>query len=175
MAVNDGEVAGRAALELGSLTPRSDVPGFLGDMQRYIPTVANVKLKDMEFGTNFNQFLVFCTRRGIAVNPGIALFGKASANMEGSLRRFAPELNTFEVFRDVMGGILRDQAGQLTSQDELMRVANEAFQAYHSVPEQIRYLAQSVMNGQYILRIRDDAAIIREAGRTSGRRRCAAR
>ncbi len=163
MAVNDGEVAGRAALEMGSLTPRSDVPGFLGDMQRYIPTVANVALKDMEFGTNFNQFLVFCTRRGIAVNPGIALFGKASANMEGSLRRFTPELNTFDVFRDVMGGILRDQAGQLTSQDELMRVANEAFQATHSVPEQLRYLAQSVINGQYVLRTRDDAAIIHEA------------
>ena len=163
MAVNDGEVAGRAALELGSLTPRSDVPGFLGDMQRYIPTVANVALKDMEFGTNFNQFLVFCTRRGIAVNPGIALFGKASANMEGSLRRFAPELNTFDVFRDVMGSILRDQAGQLTSQDELLRVANEAFQATHSVPEQLRYLAQAVINGQYVLRTRDDSAVIHEA------------
>jgi hypothetical protein len=59
--------------------------------------------------------------------------------MEGSLRRFAPELNTFDVFRDVMGGILRDQAGQLTSQDELLRVANEAFQATHSIPEQVRY------------------------------------
>ena len=163
MVLNDGEVAGRAALELGSLTPRADVPGFLGDMQRYIPTVANVALKDMEFGNNFNQFLIFCTRRGIAVNPGIALFGKATANMEGSLRRLAPELNTWEVFRDVMGNILRDQAGKLTSQDELMRVANEAFQATVSVPEQIRYLAQSVMNGQYVLRTRDDAAIIHEA------------
>ncbi|MGH9038864.1 MAG: ABC1 kinase family protein [Acidimicrobiia bacterium] len=163
MAVNDGEVAGRAALELGSVTPRADVSGFLGDMQRYIPTVANVKLQDMEFGTNFNQFLVFCSRRGIAVNPGIALFGKASANMEGSLRIFAPELNTFEVFEDVMGGILRDQAGKLTSQQELLRVANEAFQAYISVPEQVRYLAQSVMNGQYVLRTRDDSAWLQEA------------
>ncbi len=62
-----------------------------------------------------------------------------------------------------MGGILRDQAGQLTSQDELLRVANEAFQATHSLPEQVRYLAQAVMNGQYVLRTRDDTAVIHEA------------
>lgn len=163
MAVNDGMLAGRAALEMGSLTPRSDISGFLGDMQRYLPTMVNVSLKDMEFGSNFNQFLVFCTRRGIAVNPGIALFGKASANMEGSLRKFAPELNTFDVFKDVMGGIIRDQAGQLNSQSELIRLANETFQAGRSIPEQVRYVAQSIVNGQYVLRVRDDTALIHEA------------
>ncbi|MPY86010.1 MAG: AarF/ABC1/UbiB kinase family protein, partial [Actinophytocola sp.] len=89
-ALNDGEAAGRAALEMGTLTSRANVPGFLSDMQRYIPTMAKQSLQNMEFGNDFNQFLVFCTKRGIAVNPGIALFGKATANMEGSLRRLAP-------------------------------------------------------------------------------------
>jgi len=157
VAINDGESAGRAALEMGTLTSRADVSGFLGDMQRYIPTMANQSLQNMEFGTNFNQFLVFCTKRGIAVNPAIALFGKATANLEGSLRRLAPELTPFDVFRDTMGDIIRDQFKQLNSQEELLRIANEAFFVSRSIPEQMRYLAQAVVNGEFVLRIRDDS------------------
>jgi ubiquinone biosynthesis protein len=156
-AINDGEAAGRAALEMGTLTSRADISGFLGDMQRYIPTMANQSLQNMEFGTNFNQFLVFCTKRGIAVNPSIALFGKATANLEGSLRRLAPELTPFDVFRDTMGDIIKDQLKQLNSQEELLRIANEAFFASRSIPEQLRYVAQAVVNGEFVLRIRDDA------------------
>src|SRR5256714_6842113 len=156
-ALNDGEAAGRAALEMGTLTSRANIAGFLGDMQRYIPTMANQTLQNMEFGTNFNQFLVFCTNPGIAVNPAIALFGKATANLEGSLRRLAPELTPFDVFRDTMGDIIRDQFKQLNSQEELLRIANEAFFASRSIPEQMRYLAQAVVNGEFVLRIRDDA------------------
>ena len=161
-ALNDGEAAGRAALEMGTLTSRANIAGFLSDMQRYIPTMAHQSLGNMEFGNDFNQFLVFCTKRGIAVNPSIALFGKATANIEGTLRRFAPELTPFDVFRDTMGDIIKDQAKQLVEQEELLRIANEAFFASRSIPEQARYLAQAVVNGQYVLRIRDDSAVIHE-------------
>jgi ubiquinone biosynthesis protein len=161
-ALNDGEAAGRAALEMGTLTSRANIAGFLSDMQRYIPTMANQSLQNMEFGNDFNQFLVFCTKRGIAVNPSIALFGKATANLEGSLRRFAPELTPFDVFRDAMGDIIKDQAKQLVAEEELLRIANEAFFASRSIPEQVRYLAQAVVNGQFVLRIRDDSAALHE-------------
>lgn len=163
MALNDGEAAGRAAIEMATLTSRSDVAGFLSDMQRFIPTVSHQALGTMELGTSLNRFLTFYTRRGIAVNPAIALLGKASANMEGSLRRIAPELNPFEVFRDSMGAILRDQAKRQLEGAELMRLASEAFTAGHAVPEQVRYLASSIVNGQYVLRIRDDAHAVHEA------------
>jgi ubiquinone biosynthesis protein len=162
MALNDGEAAGRAALEMGTLTSRANIAGFLSDMQRYIPTMNNQSLQNMEFGNDFNQFLVFCTNRGIAVNPAIALFGKATANLEGSLRRFAPELTPFDVFRDTMGDIVRDQAKQMVAEEEILRVANEAFSASRSFPEQARYLLQAIVNGQYVLRTRDDSAAIHE-------------
>jgi ubiquinone biosynthesis protein len=159
VAMNDGEAAGRAAVEMSSVTSRADIAGFLGDMQRWVPTISNVSLANMEFGTSFNQFIVFCSKRNIAVNPAISLFGKASANMEGSLRRIAPEVTPFDVFRDTMGTILRDQAKQALAQEELLRMANEAFFAVRSIPEQVRYLAQSVTNGQYVLRIKDDTMV----------------
>jgi ubiquinone biosynthesis protein len=161
-ALNDGEAAGRAALEMGTLTSRANIAGFLSDMQRYIPTMANQSLQQMEFGNDFNQFLVFCTKRGIAVNPAIALFGKATANLEGTLRLFAPELTPFDVFRDTMGDIIRDQAKQMVAEEELLRIANEAFSATRSFPEQLRYLSQAVVNGQYVLRTRDDSASLHE-------------
>ena len=163
MALNDGEAAGRAGVEMGTLTSRADVPGFLSDMQRYVPAQANLSLERMEFGNSFNQVLTYYTKRGIAVNPGIALFGKATANMEGSLRRIAPELTPFDVFRDSMGSILRDQVVQLQSGGELLRIANETFSATRSLPEQLRYMASSIVNGQYVLRIRDDSHEAHEA------------
>jgi hypothetical protein len=61
-----------------------------------------------------------------------------------------------------MGDIIKDQAKQLVEQEELLRIANEAFFASRSIPEQVRYLAQAVVNGQYVLRIRDDSAVIHE-------------
>jgi ubiquinone biosynthesis protein len=163
MALNDGVAAGRAGVEMGTLTSRSDVPGFLSDMQRYIPSVANQTLERSEFGNSFNQVIGYYTNRGIAVNPGIALFGKATANMEGSLRRFAPELDTFEVFRDTMGSVLRDQAKKLQEGSELLRVANEAYTAARSIPEQMRYLSNAIVNGQFVLRVRDDTALVCQA------------
>jgi ubiquinone biosynthesis protein len=125
--------------------------------------VANQTLERMEFGTSFNQVLQYYSKRGIAVNPGIALFGKASANMEGSLRLIAPELVPFDVFRDTLSGILGDQVRQLNSGSELLRMANEAFMAGRSMPEQLRYMASSIVNGQYVLRVRDDTAMAHEA------------
>ena len=100
------------------------------------------------------------TPPGTAVTPAIALFGKASANIEGTLRRFTPELSPFDVFRDAMGEILRDQIKQQASNEELLRIANEAFFATRSIPEQIRYLAQAFTNGQMVLRTPDDAEVV---------------
>ncbi|HEX3612571.1 MAG TPA: hypothetical protein VHU88_12865 [Sporichthyaceae bacterium] len=80
--------------------------------------------------------------------------------MEGTLRRIAPELTPLDVFRDVMGTILREQAQQMVAGQELLRMANEVFLATYAAPEQARYLAQSVFNGQFVLRTRDDAILI---------------
>jgi Txe/YoeB family toxin of Txe-Axe toxin-antitoxin module len=68
----------------------------------------------------------------------------------------------FEVFRETMGGIVRDQVKHLHAQEELLRIANEAFFATRSVPEQARYLAQAVVNGQYAVRIRDDSRLVHQ-------------
>ncbi len=160
VAMNDGQAAGRAAIEMSSLTTRSDVPGFLSDMARWVPSISNVSLQNLDFGSNFNQFLTFCSKRSIAINPAIALFGKASANMEGSLRLIAPELAPFDLFRDSMGTIIKDQAKQMVAGDELVRTANEAFLAMRALPEQFRYLAQAVLNGSFVVRTRDDAILI---------------
>ncbi|WP_019873477.1 ABC1 kinase family protein [Sporichthya polymorpha] len=174
MALNDGQAAGRAVVEMSTLTTRSDVPGFLNDMGRWVPSVVNLSLDNAEFGATFNQFLVFCSKRGIAVNPAVALFGKASANLEGTLRAIAPELTPVEVFREVMADVLRDQAKSMAAGGELMRLANETFIAAYSLPEQARYLAQSVFDGQFVLRTRDDALLIaqdREDARAKKMRR----
>lgn len=53
-------------------------------------------------------------------------------------------------------------------------VWHETFIATHALPEQARYLAQAVFDGQFVLRIRDDALLIaqdREDARAKKMRR----
>jgi hypothetical protein len=71
-------------------------------------------------------------------------------------------MSPFDVFRDIAGGIVRDQGLQMVSQEELLRVANEAFSAGNAVPEQIRFLAKQIVNGQYVLRTRSDSQALHE-------------
>jgi hypothetical protein len=62
-----------------------------------------------------------------------------------------------------MGSVLRDQVKKLQEGSELLRVANEAYTAARSLPEQLRYLSNAVVNGQFVLRVRDDTALVCQA------------
>ena len=135
IALNDGEAAGRAALEMGTLTSRANVPGFLSDMQRYIPTMANQSLQNMEFGNNFNQFLVLLHQAGHRRQPRPSpCSARPPPTSRGRCAASPPSSTPFDVFRDTMGDILRDQAKQLVAEEELLRIANEAFSATRSHP-----------------------------------------
>ncbi|MGH8989938.1 MAG: ABC1 kinase family protein [Acidimicrobiia bacterium] len=156
MGANDGEAAGRAALELSTPTARADIPGFLSDMQRWVPTVVGSSLGELNFGRTFNEFLLLLTRRGIAVNPSVAIIGKVLSNLDGSVRMIASEVKPMEVFRGVLGDIVRDQLENSSSQAQGLRIANEGFSGSRALPEQVRVLNHMVTNGQFVLHVHPD-------------------
>lgn len=164
MGVNDGPAAGRAALELSTLTPRANVPGFLSDMQRWVPTVNRSSLDELNFGRAFNDFLLLLTNRGIAVNPAVAIIGKVLSNLDGSVRMVAPDVKPIHVFQGVLGDIVKAQLGRANSQAEWLRIANEGSSHLRAIPEQLRTVSQALTNGQFIVHVRRDDAVAR-AGR----------
>ncbi|MGH9040681.1 MAG: ABC1 kinase family protein [Acidimicrobiia bacterium] len=153
MGSNDGEAAGRAALELSTPTARANVPAFLSDMQRWVPSVVGSSLGELNFGRTFNDFLLLLTRRGIAVNPSVAIIGKVLSNLDGSVRLIAAEVKPIEVFESVLGDILRSQLGKANSQPEWLHLANASYSGGRALPEQVRALHHMVTNGQFVLRV----------------------
>ncbi|MGH8973722.1 MAG: ABC1 kinase family protein, partial [Acidimicrobiia bacterium] len=157
MGANDGEAAGRAALELSTATSRANVPGFLSDMQRWVPSVVGSTLGDLNFGQTFNDFLLLLTRRGIAVNPAVAIIGKVLSNLDGSVRMIDPDVKPMEVFQGVLGDIVRSQLGRTNGQPRWLQVANEGYEGSRALSEQVRFLNQMVTNGQFVFKVhRDD-------------------
>ena len=170
MGQNDGEAAGRAALEMSNPTARANVPAFLSDMQRWVPSVSGSTLGDLNFGRTFNEFLLLLTRRGIALNPSVGIIGKVLSNLDGSVRMIAPDVKPTEVFQKVLGEIVRAQLGQANSRSEWLRVANESYSGTRSLSEQWRSVAQAVTNGEFVFKVhRDEQAI--SAARADARAR----
>ncbi|MGH9034827.1 MAG: AarF/UbiB family protein, partial [Acidimicrobiia bacterium] len=159
MGANDGEAAGRAALELSTATSRANVPGFLSDMQRWVPSVVGSSLGDLNFGQTFNDFLLLLTRRGIALNPSVAIIGKVLSNLDGSVRMIDPDVKPMEVFQGVLVDIVRSQLARTNGRPRWLQVANEGYEGSRALSEQVRFLNQMVTNGQFVFKVhRDDQA-----------------
>ena len=161
--LNDGEAAGRAALELSNPTARANVPAFLSDMQRWVPSVSGSTLGDLNFGRTFNDFLVLLTRRGIAVNPSLGIIGKVLSNLDGSVRLIAPDLKPTDIFQDILGDIVRAQLRQASSQGAWLQVGNESYTGSRSLAEHVRSAGQMATNGQLVLKIHRDGLTLRDA------------
>ena len=174
MGANDGEAAGRAALELSTATSRANVPGFLSDMQRWVPTVVGSSLGELNFGRTFNEFLLLLTRRGIAINASVAIIGKVLSNLDGSVRMIDPDVKPMEVFQGILGDIVRAQLGRNNGQARFLQVANEGYSASRAGSEQWRSLSAMVTNGQFVFQVhREDEILsdVRAAARTRALRR----
>ena len=174
MGANDGEAAGRAALELSTATSRANVPGFFSDMQRWVPTVVGSSLGELNFGRTFNEFVLLLTRRGIAINPSVAIIGKVLSNLDGSVRMIDPDVKPMEVFQGILGDIVRAQLGRNNGQARFLQVANEGYSGARAGSEQWRSLSAMVTNGQFVFKVhREDEILsdLRAAARTRALRR----
>lgn len=142
--MNDGAGVARSWIELGRPTSWADVPGFAGDMARFIPTVVGASMEDLNFGVSLTSVLKYSTRRGIQTSPMIALIGKAFANVDGSVRYLAPELSMIEVFEDEMTDIAFELVEEILSPEHALRFTAEAALAALAAPEQARVVLRDL-------------------------------
>jgi ubiquinone biosynthesis protein len=150
---NDGEGVAKAWIEIGRATSRANIPAFVNDMSAFVPTLAGASLGTLDFGVSLTSVLKFSTRRGIQTSPAISLIGKALANIEGSVRYIAPELEVMGVFREEFSDLAFDLVREALSEESAAKLVMDGLQVMSAGPEQARSLLRDVANREVGVRV----------------------
>jgi len=151
LAQNDGTALAKAWIELGRPTAWANIPGFISDMQSFVPKVAGASMEDLDFGVALTNILKYSTRRGIQTSPVISLLGKSFANLEGSIRYLAPELAITDTLEDELKEIMLELARETLSQESAAKLAVEAMMTIADGPEQARGFLRDLANRELTL------------------------
>jgi ubiquinone biosynthesis protein len=151
----DGAGVARSWIELGRPTSWADIPGFAGDMSRFIPTVVGASMENLNFGVSLTNVLKFATRRGIQTTPMVALIGKAFANLDGSVRFLSPELSMVETFRDEFTDLMFEIVEDFLSPEHTIRFAAESALAALSAPDHARTVMRDMADRNLTFRTAD--------------------
>lgn len=151
LAQNDGTALAKAWIELGRPTAWANIPGFVSDMQGFVPKVAGASMEDLDFGVALTAILKYSTRRGIQTGPVISLLGKSFANLEGSVRYLAPELAITDTLEEELKDIMMELARETLSEESAAKLAVEAMMTVASAPEQLRSFLRDLSNRELTL------------------------
>ena len=155
LAQNDGNGLAKAWIEMGRATSWANIPAFVGDMCRFVPTVANASMEDLNFGTAMSQILSYSSRRGIQTSPVIGLLAKSFANIEGSVRYLSPEVSMTDVFKDTFKDIMFDLIRETFSQEQAGKLTLEMLIGLGSATDQVRTLARDLTNRELTVQLNE--------------------
>ncbi|WAL93215.1 ABC1 kinase family protein [Streptomyces sp. Je 1-369] len=144
LTLNDGTGVANAWLETGRLTTTADPAGFISDITAMVPQLATATLAELDFGQTLSAVMRHSARRGIGVNPAVAVLGKSFANIDGSVRCLAPEVQFTQVIRQHLQAILLDLAEELLSPAFAGRSALEAMMGLSEAGGQLRAVANGL-------------------------------
>jgi ubiquinone biosynthesis protein len=153
LARNDAAATARSWIAVGASTPWADLPGFVSDMTTLVPRVATASLDELDFGVTLGALLAYSTRRGIHTPPMIALLAKSFSNVEGSVRYIAPELMITQVFRDELQSIAFELARELSSDEDVARLALELIFAANDLPSQFRSVVRDLADREFTMQL----------------------
>lgn len=154
LAQNDGTSLAKTWIELGRPTPWANIPGFICDMQSFVPKVAGASMEDLNLGVALTSILKYSTKRGIQTPSVISLLGKSFANLEGSLSYLAPELVITDTLEDELKRIMMELVRETMSQEAAAKVAVETMLMAAAGPEQIRSVISDGSNREFTLQNR---------------------
>ncbi|MFE9680833.1 ABC1 kinase family protein [Streptomyces sp. NPDC006285] len=153
LAQNDARGLASAWTEMGRATPFADLLGFQEDMTRLVPLITAAALEDLDFGVALTNVLRCAAQRGIRTSPMIGMLGKSITNIEGSVRRIAPELSALEVFEDALTDVMVELARDLLSREQTARRVLELMVAGNSTVDQLRSLLRDLANRELTMRV----------------------
>ena len=150
---NEGAGTAKAWIEIGRATKRANISGFINDMSMFVPTLAGASLETLDFGVALTSVLKYSARRGIQTPPAVSLIGKALANIEGSVRYLAPELEVMGVFEDAFSDLAFDLVREAASEQTAAKLLLESIVAIGTAPEQTRAFLRDVSNREMGVRV----------------------
>ncbi|MER5440151.1 AarF/UbiB family protein [Streptomyces sp. NPDC002790] len=153
LAQNDARGLASAWTEMGRATPFADLLGFQEDMTRLVPLITSAALEDLDFGIALTDVLRCAAQRGIRTSPMIGMLGKSITNIEGSVRRIAPELSALDVFQDALTDVMVELARDVLSREQTARRALELIVAGNSTVDQLRALLRDISNRELTMRV----------------------
>jgi ubiquinone biosynthesis protein len=153
LAQNDARGLASAWTEMGRTTPFADLLGFQQDLTRLVPLIASAALDDLDFGIALTEVLRCAAQRGIRTSPMVGMLGKSITNIEGSVRRIAPELSALDVFEDALTDVMVELARDVFSREQMARRALELIVAGNSTVDQVRALLRDVANRELTMRV----------------------
>ncbi|RLU77119.1 ATP/GTP-binding protein [Streptomyces griseocarneus] len=176
LANNDGAAVARTWISLGHPTAWSQPLAFAEDMANFVPKIATASLDELNFGVSLTAILQMSTKRGIRVNPAIAILGKAFANVEGSIRCLCPEIAMADVLEDEIQEIICALARELLSEKQAACTALEFMHGAPTAALRAQRLLDSLAGNEFTLRIvhgKDPQATLAEetTARSRNRRR----
>lgn len=143
---NDGQSAAHAWTAMGRATRWADLAGFKADMSLLTPSVYSATMEELNFGSLFTTVLQLSTKRGIATSPIVSVLGKSFANIDGSVRYFAPDISVIDVFVGVLDRIMRFLVKEATSQVQLTRTLLEGLTAVSAFPAHMQDIVRDLAN-----------------------------
>nr|WP_239091480.1 AarF/UbiB family protein [Streptomyces sp. SID14478] len=153
LAQNDARGLASAWTEMGRTTEFADLLGFQQDLTRLVPRIASAALEDLDFGVALTDVLRCAAQRGIRTSPMVGMLGKSITNIEGSVRRLAPELSALDVFEDALTDVMVELARDVFSKEQTARRAMELIVAGNSTVDQLRSLLRDLANRELTMRV----------------------
>jgi ubiquinone biosynthesis protein len=153
IAQNDAPGAARGWIEMGHVTPRADVHGFVSDLSLLVPKISTASLDELNFGVTLSRVLMYSTRRRINTSPHISMVCKSFANIEGSVRNLAPELSMVKVFEKAMVDIVADLFESFFSKKQAGQFALDVLLGSTIALDHLRNILRSLNDKDITVRI----------------------
>ncbi|HVW32313.1 MAG TPA: AarF/UbiB family protein [Acidimicrobiia bacterium] len=155
IAQNDGVAVARSWVEMGRATSCANLSAFEADMAGLIPTLAGASMEEMNLGVSLTSILKYSTRRGIQTPTVVALLGKSFANLDGSIRYLAPELNMLEVFEEEFQDILFDLVKEALSPETGVKLALQSLISSLALPEQASIVTRDIASRDFTINVNE--------------------
>ncbi|MEU1824072.1 AarF/UbiB family protein [Streptomyces abikoensis] len=174
MANNDGAAVASTWISLGHPTAWAQPLAFEDDMANFVPKIASASLDELNFGVSLTAILQFSTKRGIRVNPAIAILGKAFGNVEGAVRCLCPDIVITDVLEDEIQEIIFGLVRDLLSEKQYACNTLEMMHAAPTLMRKTQGLLDSLTNNEFTLRTverKDPQTVLAEAAAARSRNR----
>ncbi len=167
----DTEAISRVLLEVGDVSPYTDVPDFKREVEEIIGGWYGSKISNVKVTHMLHRLFNSCIYHGVKMPSDLVLLGKAAVTMEGTCEELEPDFDFVERSRPYMDKILKQRLMSKNTINDLILKYRELRGIMSELPRQTASLISKLDRGKLSVNV-NDAEIKKlsmELGRSSSR------